>query len=159
MKEQLQKLRVANESLVPELTDHSREIRREEQSDAKDADATPGGEEDAEFKDAVAAAETASEGEPPEDSVISITKGWRFRRLHYTFAPRCNLIPGIDYKDFKASGETMPTAANIDALCKNCFPEAAGRPVEPPEEIPSVSSDEDSAASSASQAEAAAVGE
>ena len=84
--------------------------------------------------------------------MISVTKG-RFRRLHYIGAPGCKRTPGIDYREYDLCGEFMPEEAHIDALCQECFPEAAGGVVLQPESLSAAESSKSSSESSCSAPE------
>ena len=57
---------------------------------------------------------------PPQGFVISITRGGRFRRLH--FAGGCWRKPGEHYKYFVDCGQRCPSPHEVDARCADCFP-------------------------------------
>ena len=117
-----------------------------------DADSTPKESvEKVEFVSAVVERE-AVEAEPsPTGFVVSITKGGRFRRLHYVGAGNCNRIPGVDYANFEVWRDLIPAEKVLDAVCRNCFPKGFDRQPKSVEAAPA-SSDEDSAVSSSSGA-------
>ena len=162
VREQVERLRVADEKVFPEPADYTRQIRQsdqglvvpEVQADAADGVPTPTGEEDgleAEVEQAVEEREAEQEEDGgPSGFVISVTKGGRFRRLHYIGAPGCKRTPGIDYREYELCGEFMPEEAHIDALCQKCFPAVAGGVSLQPESLSAADSSESSSQSSCS---------
>ena len=84
---------------------------------------------------------------PSTGFVVSKTKGGKHRTLH--FLPACWRVPDVHYKQWVAHGELLPDKAEFDAVCSTCMP---GGPIRPEEA-------EDSASSSSSSGEGAALGE
>ena len=93
-------------------------------------------------------ARAAPEDAPvPPGYVVSITKGGRFRRLHYLGG--CHRRPGQHFKEWTAYGLELPPLAQVDARCSDCFPGDKAK-LQKKSEAPVEGSDSDSASSSSS---------
>ena len=60
---------------------------------------------------------------------MSIAKRGKHCKLH--LLEGCRYTPGIDYKDFCAYGEIMPSAFDFESVCRICLP--GGLPEEEPD--------------------------
>ena len=76
---------------------------------------------------------------PPQGFVVSITRGGRFRRLH--FAGGCWRVPGEHYRKYIDYGQRCPRPDEVHARCADCFP---------PEKLEKNASDNESSGSATS---------
>ena len=83
----------------------------------------------------------------PMGFIVSVTKGGRFRRLH--FAGGCWRIAGEHYHRFEDWGQECPPADRVHARCSDCFP-AGKAPAAPPPQAEDVEDDASSDTSSSS---------
>ena len=95
----------------------------------------------------VAAADLEPDELPtPQGFVISITRGSRFRRLH--FAGGWWRKPGEHYKNFVDCGQRCPSPHEVDARCVDCFPADKMEAKDPDEGSASATSSSSSSSSS-----------
>ena len=109
----------------------------EEQGEASAGDGVPVPEEadEEEAEDALEMPEAKPEDDqlpPPQGFVVSITRGGRFRRLH--FAGGCWRVPGEHYRKYVDYGQRCPRPDEVHARCADCFP---------PEKLEAIANDSD----------------
>ena len=107
-------------------------------------------EEDLNEEDVRKAALLDEELPKPEGFIVALTRGGKFRRLH--FAGGCFRQPGVHYRNFVDLGQAQPELGAIDARCKDCFPKGVGKQ-DLPDEVSASSSDSSSSSSSSAEAE------
>ena len=120
--------------------------------EAGDADEEAENEEEMREELARAVAEPEEALVPP-GYVVSITKGGRFRRLHYLGG--CHRRPGQHFKEWTAYGLELPPLAQVDARCSDCFPGDKAK-LQKKSEVPEEDFASDSASSSSSSSSEAA---